>query len=206
LIYYGIRHIDIGGATMRKIAILTFVTLDGVMQSPSGPEEDPSDGFTQGGWARGCWDEVMEQVQSEAMSKPYDMLCGRTTYDMFAANFPETGESIEIRRLNDATKYVVTSNTDSLDWKTTVHINGDNVVEEIRVLKQQPGKLLQVHGSWELIQTLIKNDLIDEYRIWTFPVLVGGGKKLFTSSVDLRKLRLIKSAVTDNGATMAFYE
>ncbi len=191
---------------MRKLAVLTFVTLDGVMQSPSGPEEDPSNGFTQGGWARGCWDNVMAQVQKEAMGEPYDMLCGRTTYDMFAENFPETGESLEVKRLNEAIKYVVTSSNESLDWKTTVPINGANVVEEIKSLKQQSGRLLQVHGSWELVQTLIENDLVDEYRIWTFPVSVGRGKRLFGQKVGTKQLKLVKSGVTDDGALMTFYQ
>ena len=191
---------------MRKIAILSFVTLDGVMQSPGGPTEDPSNGFTQGGWARGCWDEVMGLVRSEAMSEPYDMLCGRTTYDMFAANFPKTGESVEINRLNEATKYVVTSHTDSLGWNVTVPIPGSNCVEEIRSLKKSSGKLLQVHGSWALIQTLLEYDLVDEFRIWTFPVIVGDGKKLFGSKSVPKSMMLYKNAVTDSGATMAFYK
>jgi dihydrofolate reductase len=190
---------------MRKIAVLTFITLDGVMQSPSGPDVDPSNGFTQGGWARCCWDEVMEQVRKEAMSEPYDMLCGRTTYDMFAANFPETGESLEFKRLNEAIKYVVTSRTDSLDWSITIPICGANAVEEIKRLKQESGKLLQIHGSWALVQKLIECDLIDEFRIWTFPVIVGQGKKLFESKSVPKNLTLYKSKVTVNGAKMAFY-
>ena len=191
---------------MRKIAALTFVTLDGVMQSPSGPDEDPSNGFDRGGWARGCWDEVMEQVHEEAMSEPYDMLCGRTTYDMFAANFPETGEALEIRRLNDATKYVVTSRSDSLNWKTTVAIDGCNVIEEIKQLKRQSGRLLQIHGSWALVQTLIAHNLIDEYRLWTFPEIVGKGKRLFDSGTIPGKLTLLKTRSTRSGAVMSFYQ
>ena len=190
---------------MRKIAVLAFVTLDGVMQSPGSPTEDASNGFTQGGWARGCWDEVMKQVHVEAMGEPYDMLCGRTTYDMFAAHFPETGESLEIRRLNEATKYVVTSRTDSLDWKITVPIDGSNAVEEIRNLKKKPGKLLQVHGSWALVQKLIEHDLVDEFRIWTFPVIIGRGKRLFGPNSKPKKMELYKSGVTNDGATMALY-
>lgn len=190
---------------MRNIAVLAFVTLDGVMQSPGSPNEDLSNGFTQGGWARGCWDEVMNQVREEAMSEPYDMLCGRTTYDMFAANFPETGESLEIKRLNEATKYVVTSHADSLDWKITIPINGSNVVEEIERLRHEPGNLLQVHGSWALVQKLLEHDLVDEFRIWTFPVVVGSGKKLFGTKSIPKKVILYKSGVTKNGATMALY-
>lgn len=190
---------------MRKLAALTFLTLDGVMQSPSGPDEDPSDGFKHGGWARDCWDEVMQQVREEAMDEPYDVLCGRTTYDMFAENFPETGDTIEIERLNDATKYVVTNHPNTVSWKNSIPISGINLIAEVNRLKQQKGGLMQIHGSWNLIQQLLEHGLIDEFRLWTFPVIVGQGKKLFESHMALRKLSLVKTGTTKSGAVMTFY-
>lgn len=121
------------------------------------------------------------------------------------SNFPETGETLEIARLNDATKYVVTSNPDTLTWKNSVPINGDNLLSEVEQLKREDGSLLQIHGSWNLIQQLLMHGLIDEFRLWTFPVMVGSGKKLFNPDLDFRKLVLSRSRVTENGATMTFY-
>ena len=190
---------------MREISIVTFVTLDGVMQSPGSTDEDPSEGFRQGGWARDCWDEVMEQVAREAMAEPYDALFGRKTYELFSAHFPETGEAIEIVRLNEATKYVVTSSPANLSWKNSVRVAGATAIEDIKKLKQQNGKLLQIHGSWQLIQALLENDLVDELRLWTFPVIVGAGKKLFTTRAMPSKFSLVKTDHTPKGAVMAIY-
>jgi dihydrofolate reductase len=183
---------------MRELAILCFVTLDGVMQSPSNPDEDSSGGFDQGGWAQPYWDEVMEQVQREAMSAPYDMLFGHTTYKMFASSF--STESAMTR----ATKYVACSAPVSNRWANTISLTGD-VAEAILELKTREGPLLQVHGSWGLVQTLLSKDLIDEFRIWTFPVLVGSGKKLFGGNSAPTSLRLIKTEATASGAVMSVY-
>lgn len=161
---------------MRELAILTFITLDGVMQAPSMPEEDTSGGFKHGGWAAPYWDDVMKQVQKEAMAAPYDMVFGRKTYELFASHWPNVDPSDPIARMmNDATKYVATTTLDAFEWKNTVPIKG-NAAAEITRLKQQDGPLLQVHGSGELIQTLLANELIDEFRLWVFPVAVGAGK------------------------------
>ena len=132
---------------MRKLAILIFQTLDGVMQAPSVPEEDPSGGFTQGGWAQEYWEEVIEQVSREAMAEPYDLLLGRKTYDIFAPHFAsaEPGDPIT-QKLNEATKYVVTSRPDELTWQNSVKISGEIAVE-ISNLKEKAGPLLQVHGN-----------------------------------------------------------
>ena len=190
---------------LRKLAILTFMTLDGVMQAPSDPSEDRSGEFAHGGWARPCWDEVMEQVMCEAMAEPYDLLLGRTTYDMFAASFPNSSPDNPVAsKLNDATKYVITSNPNNLDWKNTVQVTGDLPVE-IANLKGQAGPLLQVHGSWQLIQMLLTHQLVDEFRTWTFPVILGSGKKLFGSGTAPVGLSLKKSARCSNGATMSIY-
>lgn len=190
---------------MRDLAILEFVTLDGVMQAPSQPDEDTTGGFTGGGWARGCWEDVMAQVMTEAMAEPYDLLLGRTTWDLFASTFPQAPSDNPVAgRLNAARKYVVTSGTDLTPWDNSVAITGD-VVSEIKQLKAQSGPLLQVHGSWQLVQTLLSAGLVDEYRLWTFPVVVGSGKRLFETGALPSELRLVKSASTTSGATMSIY-
>jgi len=191
---------------MRKLAILIFQTLDGVMQGPSGPDEDSSGGFTQGGWARDCWDEVMEQVRREAMNGPYDLLLGRTTYELFATSFSNSSNnSPDAERLNGAKKFVVTSTLNELTWQNSERITGDIAAEVSRV-KEQEGSLLQVHGSWQLVQTLLSHRLIDEFRLWTFPVVVGTGKRLFAQGAVPTNLKLTKSESCPCGAFMSFYE
>ena len=188
---------------MRELAILTFVTLDGVMQAPKLPDEDPSGEFTQGGWAEPHWEPVMEQVGREAMAAPYDLLLGRKTYEIFAAFF--TSDDNAANPMNNATKFVVTSTLDKLDWKNSVRIAGD-IAAEVSRLKEQEGPLLQVHGSSQLIQTLISHDLIDEFRIWTFPVLVGPGKRLFAQGTVPTGLTLLKSEeASSSGVVMSIY-
>lgn len=191
---------------MRDLAILTFMTLDGVMQSPSSPDEDPSEGFTQGGWAAPYWNEVMQQVEAEAMSVPYDLLLGRKTYELFASSFQNADEANPVtRQLNSAHKFVATTSaTRRLGWQTATRITGD-VAAEVERLKGQDGPLLQVHGSWQLIQTLLEHDLIDELRLWTFPVLLGSGKRLFAQGGTPAEFKLVKTNRTPNGVTMAIY-
>ena len=192
---------------MRELAILSFVTLDGVMQSPTSPEEDPSGGFAAGGWGAPYWAEVMPQVYSEAMSAPYDLLFGRRTYDVFASHWPSVNaaEDPVAARLNGGRKYVVTRSEDHpLPWGPSTRITGD-VVGGIRELKAGEGPLIQVHGSSELIQTLLAHDLIDEFRLWTFPVVVGGGKRLFADGVVPGSLRLVRTGSTGNGVVMSVY-
>ena len=190
---------------MRDLAILTFLTLDGVMQGPSDPDEDPSDGFTQGGWAQKCWDDVMAQVMQEAMTKPYDLLLGRKTYEIFAPHFQNAEDNNPVaNKLNNATKYVVTSSLDKLEWENSERISGD-IASEVSRLKKQDGPLLQVHGSWKLIQTLLNNRLIDELRLWTFPVVVGSGKRLFDKGTVPTEFELTKTNTCKCGAMMRFY-
>ncbi len=188
----------------RDLAILTFVTLDGVMQGPSSPDEDRSGGFAVGGWARPYWDEVMSQVRREAMLKPYDMVFGRKTYDIFANHFPKAGKSPEAIAMNAAKKYVATSSPEGLSWKNSEALTGD-IAEEIHALKAQDGPLLQVHGSGKLIQTLHTHGLIDEYRLWTFPVVLGSGKRLFEPGCAPANLRLTRTEPCANGVVMRFY-
>ena len=190
---------------MRPLALLTFVSLDGVMQAPSLPEEDTSGGFTHGGWARPCWDDVMVQVSREAMAVPYDLLLGRTTYDIFAASFNNASDDNPVtKQLHEATKYVVTSTPDRLHWKNSVPITG-GVPAEVARLKAQDGPLLQVHGSWQLVQTLLAHELVDEIRLWTFPVVVGSGKRLFGAEIGPSTLTLAKTEACPSGAIMTIY-
>ncbi|TQV83805.1 dihydrofolate reductase family protein [Denitrobaculum tricleocarpae] len=185
----------------RELAILTFQTLDGVMQAPRLPDEDSSGGFTRGGWADPHWDGVMEQVGKFAMAEPYDLLLGRKTYELFAPHFSGAGDT---NPMNSARKYVATSTLSQLDWNNSVALSGD-VAQDVKALKSQDGPLLQVHGSWQLIQTLLAEHLIDEFRIWSFPVLVGPGKRLFGEGAMPRALKLVKSDTTSSGAVMSIY-
>ena len=188
---------------MRKLAILAFQTLDGVMQAPTSPEEDASGGFDGGGWAKDYWAEVMEQVQKEAMSEPYDMLFGRTTYELFARH-NMSADNPMAARMNKAKKYVVSNSLTQRMWQNTEVLTGD-VPGQIVALKEQNGNLLQVHGSCGLIQTLLAHDLIDEIRLWTFPVIVGSGKRLFGDGAMPANFTLIKTGATPNGVIMGIY-
>lgn len=190
---------------MRELAILSFVTLDGVMQAPSQPDEDRSGGFSSGGWAAPYWEEAMAQVGRVAMAEPYDMLFGRRTYDLFAGHWPDAEPGPAAERLNAARKYVATSRPDGLTWGPVTALSGD-VAAQIAALKRQDGPLLQVHGSTRLIQLLRAHDLIDEYRLWTFPVTVGTGKRLFDDGEETsRPLTLRLSETTTNGVQMTVY-
>ena len=189
---------------MRELAVLTFLTLDGVMQAPVQPEEDPSGGFTHGGWCVSYWDEVMAQVMEEAMAAPYDLLLGRKTYESFAAHWPNVENDPHADRLNNATKFVATSTLSELEWKNSLPIAGD-IAAEVSRLKDQDGPLLQVHGSWQLIQTLLAHELIDEFRLWTFPVVVGPGKRLFGPDTVPADVTLVKTKATSNGVIMGIY-
>lgn len=189
---------------MRELAILTFVTLDGVMQAPAMPDEDRSGGFAHGGWATPYWDEVMSQVGREAMAQPYDMLFGRKTYDLFAGHWPDVKGDPAADMMNAATKYVATSSPDTLNWTNSHAITG-NIAGKVAGLKNMKGPLLQVHGSSELIQTLMAADLVDEYRLWTFPTVVGPGKRLFQQDYGRRNLKLSKSEACSNGVVMNIY-
>jgi len=189
----------------RELALLTFVTLDGVMQAPADPGEDVSGGFKHGGWAKPYWDEVMAQVGETAMVAPYDLLLGRKTYQLFAPHFSGAGDGNgEAGLLNRSRKYVATNTLTDLDWNNSRPVAGD-IAAAVARLKTQEGPLLQVHGSWQLIQTLLANDLVDEFRLWTFPVIAGSGKRLFGDGLARRELTLMRSAATSNGVVMGIY-
>jgi dihydrofolate reductase len=190
---------------MRKLIVLTFVTLDGVMQAPGGPEEDESGGFKYGGWSVGYWDDVLGNVMTEQMNHPFDLLLGRKTYDIFAGFWPKAApEDPAGQVINRARKYVVTHRPVSTDWKVTIPITGD-VVEKIKALKNEDGPELQVHGSSNLIQTLLKNDLVDELWLKTYPVTLGSGKRLFGDGTIPAGFSAIKSQVTPSGVVTTSY-
>jgi dihydrofolate reductase len=190
---------------MRKLLVTTFVTLDGVMQAPGGPEEDQSDGFTHGGWSVNYWDEMMGEVMGEIMGKPFDLLLGRRTYDIFAGYWPNATEEQGAKPLNDATKYVVSNSHPSLGWGPSVLIEGA-AAERIAALKQEDGPELQVHGSGNLIQTLLRHNLADEYHLWVFPVLIGSGKRLFADGTVPAGLKLIESRASTTGVVIGTYQ
>jgi dihydrofolate reductase len=194
---------------MRKLTVSTFLTLDGVMQAPGGPEEDDSGGFAHGGWLVNYWDEHVGRFMDEAMSKPFDLVLGRKTYDIFddifAAYWPHASEEAEAKSLNDATKYVASRSHPTLGWSNSVLIEG-NVAEGIAALKQEDGPELQVHGSGDLIQTLLRHNLIDQYRLLIFPVLIGSGRRLFSEGTIPSGLKLLDSTVSTTGVVMGTYE
>ena len=167
---------------MRKLKVNTFVTLDGVMQAPGGPEEDRSGGFTHGGWSAGYWDERMGQIIGEFMGRPFDLLLGRKTYEIFAGYWPKSTEP-GAAELNSARKHVASRTLKSVDWNNSVLIKGE-VPKYVADLKQSSGPEVQVHGSGDLIQTLLRSDLIDEFHIWTFPVVLGTGQKQAFGGTD----------------------
>jgi len=188
---------------MRKLLVTTFVTLDGVMQAPGGPEEDTSGGFAQGGWSANYWDQTMGEVIGAIMGKPFDLLLGRRTYDIFRAYWPTSTEP-GAKELNAATKYVASRSDRPLDWGPSVLIR--DVSSEVAALKQGDGPELQVHGSGNLIQTLLRENLIDELHVWTFPVLVGPGKRLFADGVVPSGLKLIGTTISTTGVVIGTYE
>jgi dihydrofolate reductase len=188
---------------MRKIISITQVSLDGVMQGPGGQEEDPGDGFTHGGWAMAFVDEAAQQVIGETIAGEFDLLLGRRTYQIWVAYWPHQDNPIG-KAFNKATKYVVTRTLDQLDWKTSKRIGGD-VVAELRRLKASDGPALHVWGSSQLLQTLIAADLVDEYRLWIFPVVLGKGKRLFESGVPPRRFSLVTTKSTPSGVLVVAY-
>jgi dihydrofolate reductase len=190
---------------MRKVIVSTFLSRDGVMQAPGGPEEDPTGGFTLGGWSVNFWDDSMMQRMGEAMTEHFDLLLGRKTYEIFAAHWPYVTDDPGADALNRATKYVASRTLKELGWTNSVLIEGD-VGEEVARLKGGSGPEIQVHGSGNLIQTLLEHHLVDEYRLWTFPVLLGSGKRLFETGTTPGTLRLVDVATSTTGVVMATYE
>jgi dihydrofolate reductase len=190
---------------MRKLVVSTFITLDGVMQAPGGPEEDPTGGFTYGGWSFNYWDDMMGQAMGEYMAKPFELLLGRKTYEIFAAHWPYIKDDPAADKLNSVRKYVVSRTLDEVNWNNSTLVTGD-VAQAVRNLKEQKGPDIQVHGSGNLIQTLLKHNLIDEFRVWIFPVTIGKGKRLFGEGTQPVGLKLIDSKTSTTGVIIATYE
>jgi dihydrofolate reductase len=189
---------------MRKLVVNTFLTLDGIMQAPGGPEEDPTGGFTHGGWSFHYWDEAMGEEMGEFMGKPFDLLLGRKTYEIFAAHWPHSTDPAA-DALNNATKHVASRTLDGVEWSNSKLIEGD-VAEQVAKLKEKDGPEIQVHGSADLIQTLLEHDLVDEFRLWFFPVVLGTGKRLFADGAIPAGLKLVDSKTFTTGVVMTTYE
>ena len=187
---------------MRTLAVNTFMSLDGVMQAPGGPQEDPTGGFALGGWGATYFDEEMMREMAEA--EPYELLLGRGTFEIFAAHWPYDEGPIA-DRLNDIRKHVASRTLEAVDWSNSVLIGGD-VAEYGRALKGQDGPDLQVHGSPGLVQTLLRHDLIDEFRMWIFPLVLGPGKRFFGDGAVPAALTLVDSRVSKTGVTINRYE
>lgn len=190
---------------MRKIITTTFVSLDGVMQAPGGPEEDTSGGFKYGGWTASYWEDE-DDTMGGFMRLPFELLLGRVTYDIFAAYWPTAQYAPEVAvPFNANKKYVVSHKAFTPGWANTECISGD-VVAEIKRLKAMDAPDLWVHGSGNLIQTLLKNELVDRMHIWTFPVTLGEGKRLFAEGTLPRAWKTVGSKVTASGVTIGTYE
>jgi dihydrofolate reductase len=188
---------------MRKLIVLTFITLDGVMQGPGGPQEDTSGNFMHGGWTVPYFDDFLGQIMTEQMSRPFDLLLGRKTFEIFASYWPHHEE--EGASINKATKYVASKTLTKHEWSKSVFLTSD-VVEEIKKLKQQDGPELQVHGSSNLIQTLLQHDLVDEFWLKMFPVTLGMGKRLFDTGTIPAAYTVTESKSSPSGVIVATFK
>jgi dihydrofolate reductase len=188
---------------MRKIIVSTFLSMDGVLQAPGGPDEDRSNGFKSGGWMAPFNDELTNTTLAKMLSAPIDLLLGRRTYEIFAAHWPYQDDWIGglFNRIN---KYVVATTPVDLSWQNSILIN-TNVVYELQKLKAQDGPDLFVHGSGKLVQTLLANHLVDELHTWTFPLTLGQGKKLFAEGTRAQQWKLTSSAVSSTGVIITSY-
>ena len=192
---------------MRKLIVLSFISLDGVMQAPGGPEEDPTGGFKHGGWVFGYFDDFLLKVMVKQMSTAFDLLLGRKTYEIFAAHWPyvNTSEDPFAARINNAKKYVASKTLTKLDWNNSELIKGD-VWNEIKKIKEQDGPEIQVHGSGNLIQMLLKHDLVDELWLKVFPITLGAGKRVFAEGTFPAGFKLLESEISPSGVIIASYE
>lgn len=190
---------------MASLVVGTFLTLDGVMQGPGGPDEDRSGGFASGGWSVGYWDEAMGEIVKGWTARADSLLLGRATYEMFAAHWPNVPDDDPVGAvLNRVPKFVASTTLTSVAWNASTLIQGD-VPGAVAALKQTRAGEIQVHGSHGLLQTLIEHDLVDEYRLWVFPVLVGSGKRLFEAGAVPAGLALIDSTTSSTGVVISRY-
>jgi dihydrofolate reductase len=190
---------------MRKLIASTMVSLDGVMQAPGGPQEDPSGGFAFGGWTFPFWDDDPDRPMNGLDGKDRELVLGRRTYEIFEAYWPYQAADHPIARtLNAARKHVASRTLDQLHWNNAALLRGD-AVAAVAALKKQPGLDLQIIGSGNLIQALRAASLIDEYNLWTFPVVLGRGKRLFEAGAQPGALRLVATRTTATGVVMSTY-
>lgn len=190
---------------MRKVVTAAFVSLDGVMQAPGGPEEDPTGGFAHGGWVFPYWDEGTDKAISEVFDAPFDLLLGRKTYEIFAAYWPHVAADDPIgKAFNAATKYVASRAATPLTWQNSVALQGD-AAAAVAELKRHNGPTLLLQGSADLIQSLLAADLIDEFRLLTFPVVLGSGKRLFGRGAIPAGLKLVDSQASTTGVVISRY-
>ncbi len=188
---------------MRKVIVIAHITLDGVIQAPGGPEEDTSDGFAYGGWASAYADEVVGSVVRSQMKIPFDLLLGRKTYDIWAPYWPHHGHIWQ--SVNTATKYIASNTMTSGDWQPSVFLSGD-IAGQLRTIKQQPGADLHVYGSADLLQTLLKHDLVDAFWLKIYPLTLGTGKKLFADGTIPATYRVTESNLSTKGVIILNYE
>jgi dihydrofolate reductase len=189
---------------MRKVLATAFVSLDGVMQAPGGPEEDPTGGFQFGGWTFNYWDDAIAQVMGGIFSQPYELLLGRKTYEIFAAHWPHAKDDPFADALTSVRKYVATSSRAPLTWKNSIAIH--DVPKEIARLKREDGPTLMTQGSSQLLQTLLKHDLVDRFTLLIYPVVLGKGKRLFGEGALPAALKLVDSKASPSGVTINTYE
>jgi dihydrofolate reductase len=191
---------------MRKLVVTTFLTLDGVMQAPGGPDEDRDGGFELGGWSVGYWDEMMGRVAEEIHLEAGEVLFGRRSYELLAGYWPKVGDDDPMAaKLNAVRKHVASRSIEKLEWQNSTLLEGD-VAQAVARLKSEDGGPLLVIGSSKLIQTLLRHDLVDTFKVWTFPVAVGEGKRLFGDGTIPAGLRLADIQTSTTGVTIATYE
>lgn len=188
---------------MRKVIVLEHISLDGVIQAPGGPDEDTSDGFAYGGWTSAYSDEMLGAAVSKQMNVPFDLLLGRKTFEIWASYWPHHADVWP--GAATATKYVASNTITSHAWQPSVFLNGD-VAEKVAKIKQQPGPDLHVWGSGNLLQTLIKHDLVDVFWLMIFPVTLGRGKRLFADGTIPAAFKVTESIVSPNGVIVVNYE
>ncbi|MFN8126491.1 MAG: dihydrofolate reductase family protein [Candidatus Nanopelagicales bacterium] len=187
---------------MRKLVVISHISLDGVLQSMGGPSEDPSGGFTLGGWVAGYGDEVLADAVRHEMELPFDLLLGRTTFEIWARHWPDHAD--EWPGVMAATKYVASRTLTTHEWQPVTFLSGD-VAEAVRLLAKEPGPDLHVYGSGELVQTLLSHDLVDELRLKTYPVTLGSGKQLFSGGAIPAAFTLSDARITSAGVILANY-
>jgi dihydrofolate reductase len=190
-----------------RLTVTTFLTLDGVMQSNGKPEPELNDGFEQGGWQVPYIDEDMGGLEAGWFAAADAFLLGRKTYELFAGHWSQVTDENDpfATRLNGLPKYVVSSSLDKVEWNNSILLQGD-VAEEVTELKRRPGNELQVHGSGTLIRTLMEHDLVDEYRLWFHPVVLGNGRRLFADGTVPTALKLIDTRTTSSGVVLHVYQ